>query len=435
MSSVSGLTNNTPIPLARQWTNESFISFWKRNSTHYANLGESDAKVHSVAYRVIGGLFAAMAVSVLILGACSIAVAGHTVIIPLSILVSVFSFWRAMSIEKDQEASQLELIQKDVKYLPLPQIARRYSWSEIFGWGILTQDEFADAFRAHIKTLPILKMCAYYEKIVQRLEDCPRPKYTYSIPLPSEFRDKWYTETQNKTLEEIIQQYPLEILKKHNIISGEEGCTLQGLKSLYEQAENQRQAAIKALDERSFPELRSSQITLQQAHRKIDQEYENHPAVKRLKVIDSEWGDCQAEIRNRCVLKKEQAFTQCARFLEKRGVTHYKSLNTQDGFQYEALHQQYLLSADQIEKTAQDELLKVNEQYGQEKEYLSSEVHQLRQRREANKSRAAEANPSLIGSRQRDRQVSLLPIQERFRKIVIDLNAQYIAHRSIGGNL
>jgi|GEM_PF-6073202 len=434
MPLVSGLTNNSPIPLPRQWTNASFISFWKSNPGHSANLGENEAKVNSVAYRVIGGLAAAMAAAILILGACSIVVVGHTVIIPLCILVSAFSFWRARSMEKEEEACQLETTRKEVKYLPLPQIANRYTWNEIFGWGILTADEFADAYRAHVKSLPILQVCAYYEKMVQRLEDCPRPKYTYSIPVPSEFRDKWYTETQNKTLEEIIQKYPLDTLKKHNIIIGEEWSSLLELKSLYEQADNQRQAAIKALDESRFPELQSSQIALEQANRKIDQEYENHPTVKRLKVIDSEWRDSQAEIRNRCILKKEQAFTPCAGFLENRGITNYKKLKTQDRFQYEALHQQYLLSADRIEKAAQGELLKLDEQYGQEKEHLSSEVHRQQQRREANKSHATQANPCLIGSRQRDRQASIRPIQERFRKIVEDLNARYaVRQRVIGG--
>ena len=249
MSSIS--LYNAHTLQSKETAKEAFAAYWRGLSLRQIHLGFSDSNVAHVAFRALGVLTAATAATFLILGLCSIVVIAHYVIIPLCVLASIFSFVHASHLKSEQEAKQLASLRADIENLSLVDIARCYSWNEIFTFGILTPDEFAYGYRKQLASMPLGRACNFYEKMVRRLEDCQNPKYIYYIPSPSELREKWALETQNKTFVEIIEGYSLEQLQKHKMLSAVEFKILTELNIFFQRAKNQRDTAT----HQRFPEI------------------------------------------------------------------------------------------------------------------------------------------------------------------------------------
>src|SRR5690348_12781525 len=82
---------------AEQTTIKDFVAAW-RGRQLYTGQGLNDPHVAKVAFRTLGLLAAATAVTFLILGLCSIVVVTPYIVIPICVLTSIFSFMRTRAI-------------------------------------------------------------------------------------------------------------------------------------------------------------------------------------------------------------------------------------------------------------------------------------------------------------------------------------------------
>src|SRR5271156_1770819 len=131
---------------------ETFVSYWKGRSV---NNESNEDDISHVVYRILGFIALSVAAGVGIAALSGFAVYGSVVIIPVGIIAGIYCFTHARTIEGTHRAQELDEIRSQIKTLSLSQIADQFTWREIFKKGILTPDEFAQAFRAEMHSLTV----------------------------------------------------------------------------------------------------------------------------------------------------------------------------------------------------------------------------------------------------------------------------------------
>lgn len=426
MSSIFNL--QAPIILeAEQTTKDEFVAAWRGRQLYSGQLGLGNPHVAQVAFRVLGALAASTAATFIVLSLCSIVVLGHSVIIPLCVLTSIFSFMRAKSIQSEQEAKALESMRQDIANLSLKEVASEYSWNQLFTRGILSPDEFAIRYREQVSSMTIMDAYEFYERAVKSFEDCPRPKHIYYVPLPSELRDKWVQETQEKTFEQIIETYPIEKLYNHNILSEREFNLLTELNGIYQAIKNERDRDLSLL----FPHVDQLKRELEAGFAEIEAAYRNDPAIQRLDIIDAESNAKRDAIINQYaqLIKQEidEAYAPCHEYLQKYQGKYFNRLRQDVRKGFEVLKKAYaekeLEIRVRLETARNSEIVALEEQYGGERVLLTLGAQTAKETRDA---QIVELKAKIENTGVSDEQ-----IEERFHNVVNDLNAQFTARRYV----
>ncbi|HEY2810463.1 MAG TPA: hypothetical protein VGJ00_03630 [Rhabdochlamydiaceae bacterium] len=402
-----------------------FAKQWKGRFLNNSCCDLSQARIKTIVARIIGVLAFVSAITVL-----SVQVAAAIYIAPACVLFAIACFGIAQSVETREEDQALNALRQDIAHLSLNDLVRRHGWKDFFTLGVLNPDEFVSAYRKQMENLSLLEIIKYYEKTKQQLEGCSKPKYLYFIPHPREFKNKWRTETQNKTFEEILSAYSLEQLQKYDLLRKDELPILKELERTYCQAMTERDARISELDKR-FPELIANQSALQEAYANIDRRYNETGWVIESFTIEADYHRAVSEIHNRSMSQKLQAFAACSQFLQERNCTDPHKLKKADKPAYKILLQSYKLEEARIIRQEQPELLRVENQFRTRQQMVTQQVLYAQQQREMDRARAQQRYGYYNFPRKQERDACLQPVNATFARIVSDLNKQYKNRRRI----
>ncbi|MBS0619941.1 MAG: hypothetical protein JSS61_00580 [Verrucomicrobia bacterium] len=229
------------------------------------------------------------------------------------ILLGIVSAYTSMRVKEYQYAKVLASVRKDVEGLSLDQIAEKYGWKSLFSRGILTREEFQERYRSAVQKMDLISMINYYEMVCLRLSESKPLAFQYQVPPPREFKSKWAP----KSLEEILETYPLDKIEKYSLVDSAELRRILELKVTYDQAKGRRDVARAPFLAEHQQELAPFERTKEEQYSRADRIYAESPAVVQRPHLLKEHLNAKGEIQKRSYADQDRARSEL-RQLEMR---------------------------------------------------------------------------------------------------------------------
>ncbi len=248
-------------------------------------------------------------------------------------LVAVGFFWGSRKFFDYENPEAIEKYRQDAMYKPLDQIATEHGWTNLIRHGILLPEQFAAKYREQVANMNLKENIDYYEKVLQRLNECPHRKFEYQIPHPSEWRGLWRQETRSKTFEEIITSYSIENLEKYSLLEIGELNRIKMLKGNYDSIKRQYAIDIAPVMRRFEAGTSEFKRAYDRSCASEDHTYNTHCAVVELLDFEQKVTEERLKVQtdaNQSKLNAQTQFEQRAAALTNQGKKPVSSLSPEE---------------------------------------------------------------------------------------------------------
>lgn len=176
-------------------------------------------------------------------------ISSFTASIPL-VAISGGLLWHAISLIDYQNPTTLNDIRNETQHLPLPEIVKKHGWKNLFHFELLKPSQFAVAYRAYANTLSFNGVLILYKEANNQLNIVKSPQVTslFTIPAPSEWKQKFLEETKEFSPKEIIEEYAISDLRSFGILTSEQIAPLEKCKELNDQEIAAKETFNKEID-------------------------------------------------------------------------------------------------------------------------------------------------------------------------------------------
>lgn len=418
-------------------SNQSTMSdFWKARMTQNQFCGLTATEITRLSMRLLGlgaaglGIYAA---ATAILGSASWSLG--LLAIPCA-LVSAGALWYSFQLDDYENPEELEKFREDATRMDLEQVMQVHGWGNVLHWGIITAEQFADKYRRQMRGKSLSEIIDAYEKTVRHISQCSNPKYDYEVPVPSEWKGIWRTETATKTFEEIIQGYPLEKFEKYNLLEVGELRRIKTLKHIFETIKGSYDTQVNQIEREFQSHTETYKRNYESECALADQLYNDNWAVHRLRVFEIEYVRERQAVQETVTRRKNEArnrFNQAVATITNHGQIPYDRLSVQDKVFYDQQNNEWQVSVVHADSEARIQIENIDARCIREKNQLISEELRVREERTRKLNEAKGRYDSDVLSHRRYKENRIEPLNLSFRSTVNDLNGRYLAYlRTVG---
>ncbi|HSX13853.1 MAG TPA: hypothetical protein VLE96_05480 [Chlamydiales bacterium] len=126
--------------------------------------------------------------------------------------------WHATSIIDYDNPEQLAVVRAEATKMPLMKVVEKHGWNRLFQYGILDKDQFEVAYRIFCNDLPLNNIIQNYRLIHDKIQNAKFEKL-YSLPSPSEWKDKLEEETEGYSFSKILDHFHLKDLIGYDLLA------------------------------------------------------------------------------------------------------------------------------------------------------------------------------------------------------------------------
>ncbi len=410
--------------------------FWKERSMQNGFCGLTTAEIKRLSARFL--TLGAMG------GGASVitAVAFGFVTWPIVLLAipcalgAVGALWYNSQLDDYENPEELAKFRDDASRMSLEQVMQTHGWNNVLRWGIITAEQFADKYRQQMRGKNLIEIIESYESAVRHLSQYPYRRFDYHVPVPSECRRQWRSETATKSFEEIIQTYPLDKVEKYNLLEVGELYRIKDLKRDYEAIKRHYDDQVTHIEREFQNSTQVYQCNYQSECARADQLYNDNGAVRRLKVFEIEYireRQIVQETANRHKSEARNRFDRSVATITNNGRISYNRLLPESKVLYNQQNNELQLSIIQADNEARLQIANIDFRCIGERNRLNGEEFQVKEERDRRVNEAKGRYDTVIHSHRQHKEQRLTPVDSSFRSAVEDLNGRYRAYlRTIG---
>lgn len=428
-SVVPGFSNSQPKTIPSP-------AFWGARTTQRGFAGLTTAELTRLSMRLLSmatGVGGIGVVAAAILGAVAWPIG--LIAIPCA-LCSVGALWYSFQFDDYENPEELTKLRQETGQLSFEQVMQTHGWNNVLRWGILTADQFSDKYRQHMRGKNLVEIIDAHENTQRHLSLCPYQRYEYQVPSPAEWRGKWRSETAAKTLEEIIETYPLDKLKSFNLVEMGEMHRIEDLKRVYADVKANFDSASARIEREFQGNTDIYQREYQSDSASIEREYCNNCGVHRLQVFELEYLRERQTVQDAANRRRSEArerFERAIAAITNNGQTAYTKLLPREKALYDQKNNELQISISQTDNDASAQIAAIDARCIGEKARLNAEEARAKALRDQKLTAAKTRYDLSVGNYRQHKERQMAPVTATFRSAVNDLNGRYRAYlRTIG---
>lgn len=201
------------------------------------------------------------------------------------VLTSLFLALYSTSLIDYTDPVTLARIRTEALHQSLPETLKAHGWQNLFLYDLLDHESFKVVFRNYADTLSFDRILAFYREALGNLIQArgQGAAADFLIPSPSEWKHRFYLDTERMRIDLVAERYSLSELKSFDILGAEEGVLFDDAKretAFYNEliADLQQQFALRTIAEC---------VALQSAIEVSELTYAQHPAHRLLRQMRS----------------------------------------------------------------------------------------------------------------------------------------------------
>lgn len=418
------------------WGSTIKSSFWSQRQTTSCTSNLKDAELARFFYHFVGmGALAGGA------GFASLA-AFHAVSLPLGLLalpcaltsLGVYYYKESQDFESRDAIKKLH---NKASLMSLESIVQTYGWNDMLRLGILSPEDFANKYRAHIKGKGLNEVMNQYEKTELQLSRCSAPFFHYHIPRPKEHAALWREETASIDCEQIFRTYPLEKLQKYSLVeSGELEC-IKILKSDYDEIKAQHDQKISQIGQKFLEDTATHKGNFDREYERAAQVYREHPVVKELQSFEMHYTKELLkiqELQNKSISEARVRFNNALASSLSGPVQDYSRLTPADKAIYDRCKQVFQRDEAAAQQIANQQIAKMNQQRHDRLMSLNTEESRLKRERTQAQEAAKRHYDEAIRGFVQQKEAALRPIESSLQATAADCDRRYRAYLRISKN-
>ncbi len=407
--------------------------FWSQRSVQNGFPSFSSIQIEIIFYRLFGTVALIGAATLVGLAAFEIVAVSIVLYAIPSIILACYSFWHSTTIDDYENKEQMAQIRNEAQKMTLDEVAERFEWYKIFQNCILSPSQFINLYRRQVESMSVNELLNYYEKVSRHADPFNQSAgFPYAVPLPREQARKWRLETQDKTFEQIITEYPLEKLERLEMINNGEMQKIRELLVTYRSAETEyhshRERAHRDFEQTITP----FRQVLDQSLRSIECLYDAHEAVRASQGFQNREMLARLEIQNGAARRlreaREQHQQRIVGLYPNGRVIARENLSPGNRDLFDCSVLELHRNEQMIAQDLQQRLLQHDAQYSRQRSALDAEIMRIRETCDYLKANSQERFRRDSELADRARQQCIQPHLEQFQRISVDLNRTYRAY-------
>ena len=224
--------------------------YWKNRSVELTS-----TKIKKIFFNILGlySFLGAYIISGGIIPSSFSALAFSAPFTALSAVIFMYSF----NLKDYENQSCLNEIKKNCQTLTLQEIVRIHSWENLFKYDLVDQKKLSEGFLQLIQPLSFENALNTYMKILKTVENLSeKTKKPYlELPKPCDWKEKFFQEIKNQTIESITTNYDINALQSFQIISPKQAEILEKAKIVITEKQQERKKILDTLQEALCREL------------------------------------------------------------------------------------------------------------------------------------------------------------------------------------
>lgn len=409
--------------------------FWEERSVQSPFSGLSAIEANRLTLRLLAGGGIAVAGGLALLTVLGILTGPVGWVIIPSLLGSIAVIFYTTRDRRDIP-EELERYQNNASKMTFDQVGQAHGWTNVLQWGILTPEVFAKKYRMQLQGKDLMSVINYYEKISAALSQTPYPRYDYQIPSPYESRGMWRQETQVKTFEEILRTYPLDKLRKYNILDPDELKCIENLSRDLDAIEREAVDKLDAIEREFLSKTEGYKKTYDALLSKENEIYKFDAAICKLQEFNLLYVRERQVAQDRVAKQKKMAnddFDRRAAVITEKGRIPYARLEPTPKLSYDQLSMQFLATLTQIESEGQRQIEKIDAAFRSDHMRLIAQEQKASSVRDYRIDQAKQDYDAAVASHLASKEKLIQPIETAFRSSMNDINRRYrLALRIMG---
>ncbi|GEM_PF-5354748 len=432
LDTVRGAQSRSFREAASSWGSTLKSYFWMQRQTTSCTSNLKDVELGRFFYHFVS-------VGALAGGVCMVSLAVfHTVSLSMGLVAipCALTFLGVTYYKESRDFESDEAIQKlhaKASLMSLESIVQTYGWNDMLRLGILSTDEFASKYRAHIKGKCLNDVIHHYEKTMLQLTRCTS-RFQYYVPLPKEHAALWREETASIHCEQIFKTYPLEKLQKYSLVDAREIECIKKLKRDYDEIKAQHDQKISQIEQKFKTDTKSHNENFERECLRVSQIYRDHSVVKELQGFEMHYTKERLKIQEQQSKSISEARSRFDRTLVTSlsgPVREYSRLSAADKVIYDRCKQAFQRDEAEARGIAYQRIDEINKQRHDRLLFLNAEESRLKRERTQAEEVAKKRYEEGIRGFVQQKEASMKPIESCLQETAGDCDRRYRAYLRI----